>query len=287
MMTRILLFLICATASTAVWAQKSGWTTKERQDFQKSCNKEIGNSLTKIDRKHVQEFCVCYTDRLEKMFPEMEQLVKASEDKVAFRNQCADKALDCWTDIALKYPKTGEALAEYQPKLADRVTKDTNLTVAYTPKMKQLFVQRCVSEAGKDKQSQYLNATQYCTCMWDKIQVRFPNYRDFVALERKGTQVFIAELKTEINECVALSAKKTGNYPTAFTDAYLKNCLKTYKKDKRIKAEPFCTCMLEKMQAKFPNYADLEKVIDTPEGEGSLPEVMREDILQCIEGARK
>lgn len=286
MVARIVLLLGLTLGFAPLHAQ-NGWTAKEKQDFQKGCTKDIGKIFSKLDGKHVQEFCSCYGNQLEKSYPNIEDMNKASKNNTEAHNEIIGKARECWLDVATKYPKVADVLAEYLPEYGDRIVKDTTLELEYSPKMKKLFIQQCVSEGAKGKEAEAFNVPQYCSCMWDKIQVRYPNYRDFLALQVNGTVDYVEHFSDEINECVRTNLNKFVAYTPEIEKEFITTCADGLKGNKEINGKKYCRCMYEKMQIKYPNYADIIKISQADEEEDAFGKAFEKEIEECLDQAKK
>lgn len=117
------------------------------------------------------------------------------------------------------------------------------------------FISECIKTAkaslGED------SARFYCYCMQFKVEAKFPTVAAASSITAEDMQT--PEWQKEIKNCLA------GFWATNNREAFLSNCIETAQKGglSKEKSKNYCECMLFKIEIRFPNPADAEKL--TPE----------------------
>lgn len=125
------------------------------------------------------------------------------------------------------------------------------------------FIRECIKTAkvnmGED------SARSYCYCMQEKVEKKYPT------IEAAG-KITSADMQSpgwqkDIKDCIASS----GTWPTIERKAFITECVKSATAGglTEDKAKSYCSCMLFKIEKKFPNAADAgsitEETLQTPE----------------------
>jgi len=115
------------------------------------------------------------------------------------------------------------------------------------------FISSCVKTAQTSMGTD--SARYYCHCMQYKVEVKFPNPVD--ADKLTAADFNSAEWQKEIKACVG-----GGTWTRQDREEFISNCVKTAKDGglSETKAKNYCECTQFKVEKKYPNSADLNKI---------------------------
>lgn len=107
------------------------------------------------------------------------------------------------------------------------------------------FIKECINSA-KDAMSED-SARQYCYCMQEKVEAKYPSIDDAAKLSAEDLQT--PEWKKQINDCLTSSL-----WSTKDREEFLEDCIDSAKEHlEEAKAKSYCECMLFKVEQRYPN----------------------------------
>lgn len=208
MAIRILLLVGLVLAVQGVMGQ-GGWSADGTERIYNNCIKQYSNALPAMEEKHRSELCTCFTEQLQKKYPSKEDFSTAmNKDVTATKKVVTDISLDCSASLSLKYPELAKFFVANRETAQQSIEKNGSSELAYPQKWKELYIQGCLDRAKNAKGIEQVNVPQFCSCMAEKIQVKYPNYRDYIALEQKGLDALGASLSEEMKACLQYNMKK-------------------------------------------------------------------------------
>jgi hypothetical protein len=200
----MLLLVGLVMAVQAVMGQ-GGWSER----IYNNCIKRCTSDYPTMEDKHLSELCTCVSEQLQKKYPSNEDFSTAmNKDVTATKKVATDISLDCSATLSLKYPELAKFLVTNREVAYKSYEKNGVSELAYPQKWKELYIQGCLDRAKNAKGIEQVNVPQFCSCMADKIQVKYPNYRDYIALEQKGLDALGASLSEEMKACLQDNMKK-------------------------------------------------------------------------------
>jgi hypothetical protein len=123
------------------------------------------------------------------------------------------------------------------------------------------FITSCIREAKSNMSED--SARFYCYCMLDRVEKKYPTIEE--ASKITETDMQSAAWQKDIKECLG------GYWGSAEREAFLSNCISSAQKGGigEEKSKSYCGCMLYKVEIRYPNPLDAEKltpeVLDTPD----------------------
>jgi hypothetical protein len=208
MTLRILFFMGLMMGAQSLLGQ-GGWSADGTERIYNNCIKQCTNDYPAMEQKYLSELCTCVTEQFQKKYPSKEDFTTAMEkDVTATKKTVTDISLDCSASLSLKYPESAEFLVANRNVAYKSYEKNGTSELAYPQKWKELYIQGCLDRAKNAKGLEQINVPQFCSCMADKIQVKYPNYRDYVVLEQKGLEALGASISEEVKTCLQDKIKK-------------------------------------------------------------------------------
>ena len=135
-----------------------------------------------------------------------------------------------------------------------------NAQTQWTATNRNNFMKSCIpaAKAGMSEDS----AKYYCYCMLGKIEVMYPNPADADKVTQAELQT--SEWKNMIRACLG------GYWTNAQRNEFMSSCINEAKVNiPEAKAKPYCECMMYKIEFRYHNYADTDKLtaeqLSTPE----------------------
>lgn len=207
MAIRILLLAGLMIVGQAVMGQ--GWSANGTERIYNNCIKQYSNAYPAMEQKYLSELCTCFTEQLQKKYPTKEDFSTAmNKDVTATKKVATDISLDCSATLSLKYPELAKFLVTNREVAYKSYEKNGVSELAYPQKWKELYMQGCLDRAKNATGTEQFNVPQFCSCMADKMQVKYPNYRDYIALEQKGLEALDAATSKELKACLQDNMKK-------------------------------------------------------------------------------
>jgi hypothetical protein len=123
------------------------------------------------------------------------------------------------------------------------------------------FITSCIQEAKANMSED--SARFYCYCMQDRVEKKYPTIEEASKITEADMQS--AAWQKDIKECLG------GFWESAEREAFLSNCISSAQKDGigEDKSKSYCECMLYKVEMRYPNPLDAQKltteVLATPE----------------------
>lgn len=208
MTLRILFFMGLMMGAQSLLGQGS-WSADGTERIYNNCIKQYTNAYPAMEQKYLSELCTCFTEQLQKKYPSKEDFSTAMEkDVTATKKTVTEISLDCSASLSLKYPELAKFLVANRDVAQQSIEKNGTSELAYPQKWKELYIQGCLDRAKNAKGTEQFNVPQFCSCMADKIQVKYPNYRDYIALEQKGLETLGASISEEMKMCLQDNIKK-------------------------------------------------------------------------------
>ncbi|MGC4103591.1 hypothetical protein [Ferruginibacter sp.] len=135
------------------------------------------------------------------------------------------------------------------------VAQDSTAKKGWMPKDRTDFINDCIKTAkpnlGED------TARNYCYCMQSKIEKKYPSPDELEQVTAETLQT--PEWKKEINDCLS----STSNWTNKDRSDFYNDCVKTAQDNLGAdKAKSYCSCMLVKIEKKYPDAADLSKITE-------------------------
>jgi hypothetical protein len=123
------------------------------------------------------------------------------------------------------------------------------------------FISECIKTAKASMSED--SARSYCYCMQEKMEIKYPTVDEASKITAEDLQS--AAWKKEINSCLG-----TAKWDSAYRAGFMSQCVAAARKSmEEQKAKKYCECMMFKIESKFPNTADVEKLtaekLSTPE----------------------
>jgi hypothetical protein len=126
-----------------------------------------------------------------------------------------------------------------------------NADQGWTEGNKQAFIKSCLAENKAAIGEEKVNA--YCACMQQKVQNRYPNYRD-------------ADKLTMSQNLVITDSCAPSGWSSEEKEIFMNSCSETRESmgDNKEDAITYCDCMMQKIQSRYP---DVNKTGNIPNEE--------------------
>jgi hypothetical protein len=122
----------------------------------------------------------------------------------------------------------------------------------WTQADKDDFVNECIKSA---KEGLGDSANRYCNCMLKVMMTRYPKVQHMDTLTAQDFNE--PGLKAEIKRCLTM------RWPETDRTRFIEGCIGTAKESLGVeKAKQYCNCMLGKMEIRFANATDADKLTE-------------------------
>jgi hypothetical protein len=132
------------------------------------------------------------------------------------------------------------------------------------------FMSSCIPAASNGMSAD--SARKYCACMQLKLENKYPDYTKASKLTAETFQS--PEMKKEIRDCLTM-----GGWTKTERETFINDCAEAAK-ELGTKARSYCSCIAPKIEAKYPNYAVMDKyltpaILTTPEWQKIIGECLK------------
>lgn len=131
--------------------------------------------------------------------------------------------------------------------------QDTTSKKGWPSEERAAFISSCINNAKASLSED--SARSYCYCMQEKIEKKYPAIAEAEKITAEDLES--PAWKKEIEDCL----KPASTWGTAERTEFVSNCVTNAKAGLgEEKAKSYCECMLFKIEKKYPNPLDAEKI---------------------------
>jgi hypothetical protein len=191
---------------------------------------------------------------------------------VGCKPRTASSTLELKTSDTSKMSGKGLNMPDVGNLATNGKTNSTSGTGSWSKDYRNKFLQGCISKAAEKVSA--ADAFNYCSCMTDKVEAKYPVESE---VDSKLTDADVASMKPD---CLANSGSGNSNtqsqsnnnnynnsnsstsqsWSASDQQEFMDNCVPGASKSLGSGASGYCSCMMNKLMAEYPNSKDIGNV---------------------------
>ena len=174
-------------------------------------------------------------------------------------NGCKPKSK---SSLEFKTDTTTSSKGTNMPDVGDLKTTPLNTMSSgssnWSMEYRDKFIRDCISKASEKVSN--ADATSYCNCMTEKVEVKYPNEKE---VDARLTSADIESMRpgcAVTNPTQPNTSNSSGNWSAFDQKEFMDNCTPGASKTLGTGATDYCDCMLKKLMNEYPNSQDVGNV---------------------------